>query len=78
MKTLSVRQLVDAAIKSKRGLTLVTSKSITADEIYKQLCVAYDSRAKSMGCLRGLRIDGVVIRIQVGHSIPTVYNVWHV
>ena len=72
---LTIRQLVNAAIKSKRGLTLVVESSKTAEEVYKQLCIYYD---KPQEADRSLLIKSVVIRIQVCKSMPNVYNVWYI
>lgn len=74
---LTIRQLIDAAVKAKRGLTLVTSSAVNADRIADSILMQYMS-LKQTALKRGFIIDGVVIRVQVGHSIPTVYNVWHV
>lgn len=73
---LTIKQLVDAAIKAKRGLTLRTSSIRKADAISEAIRTGY---VRAMPLQRfAWGIDGVVIRIQVGHLIPESYNVWHV
>ena len=73
---MKIRQLIDATIKAERGLTLVTSEADACTAIEEGMRRMYP-QAKSIA--RGQwEIEGVLIRVQLGHYISTMCNVWHV